>query len=115
MKTTLNETLPTDEERERYWSDRLIVTCRAYGRTVADDLFISQVNPRNCAAAWNWSEFPDFVARMAEASCWSSYSEEVWDIFKDRIRKTCSEAARLRAEEILKVSNVEAWWSKISK
>lgn len=115
MKTTLNETLLTDEERGRYWLEHLIRGCQAYGRTVADELFISQVNPRNCAAEWNWSAFPDFVARMAEASCWNGHSEEVWDIFKDRIRKTCSEAARLRGEEILKVSNVEAWWSKTSK
>lgn len=76
------------------------------GFTVPYHEFVTMSNPKYRGSAWDWKNFVNYVVRIAEVTCWRSFTDEEFKKWEEEIKNIVKSSAKLNADSIVKTSGI---------
>ena len=98
--------------KDHVYVDTIEPQVEGLAHAIVHHTFVSMLNPKYRGPAWRWENFPDFCARHAAATCWSSFSSDDWARWKEDIQQDIAARAAGYAQECLDTSGILDWWPK---
>jgi hypothetical protein len=68
--------------------------------------FVTMSNPKHRGSAWDWKNFVSYTVRIAEVTCWRSFTDEEFKKWGEEILNLVRSSARLNADTIIKNSGI---------